>query len=179
MAPVFFSTYFMSNTTINTLGINYFHFELQRIPTVVYNCTEASLPNLTMAAAEQPTTLGIPVKRPIGKYNFEDLVITFMVDENLVNWLEIYRWMRALGNIDDDCTNNSLSFNSWMTTATLYLTKGTYKDNRKVIFHEIFPIGLSGLKFTSSANSASPQYASARFSYTYYRFDPDPGSPSS
>ena len=177
MAPVFFSTYFMSNTTINTLGINYFHFELQRIPTVVYNCTEASLPNLTMAAAEQPTTLGIPVKRPIGKYNFEDLTITFMVDENLVNWLEIYRWMRALGNIDDDCTNNSLSFNSWMTTATLYLTKGTYKDNRKVIFHEIFPVGLSGLKFTSTAVSAAPQYATAIFSYTYYRFDPDPGSP--
>ena len=85
--------------------------------------------------------------------------------------------MRALGNIDDDCTNNSLSFNSWMTTATLYLTKGTYKDNRKVIFHEIFPVGLSGLKFTSTAGSAAPQYATARFSYTYYRFDPDPGSP--
>jgi hypothetical protein len=178
MAPVFFSTYFMANTPINTLGINYFHFEMQRIPTVIYNCTEVNLPNLTMAAVEQPTTLGIPVKRPIGKYNFEDLTITFMVDENLVNWLEIYRWMRALGNIDDDCTNNSLNFRDWMTTATLYLTKGTYKDNKKVIFYEIFPIGLSGLKFSSTANSAVPQYASARFSYTYYRFDPDPGNPS-
>ncbi len=168
----------MANTPINTLGINYFHFEMERIPTVIYNCTDVNLPNLSMAAVDQPTTLGIPVKRPIGKYNFEDLTLTFMVDENLNNWLEIYRWMRALGNIDDDCTNNSLSFNSWTTTASLYLTKGTYKDNKKVIFHEIFPIGLSGLKFSSSASAATPQYASARFSYTYYRFDPDPGNPS-
>ena len=177
MAPVFFSKYNMANNQINPLAVNYFHFEIQRLPGVVFNCTEANLPNLSMAVLEQPTTLGIPVKRPSSKYSFDDFLISFIVDENLTNWLEIYRWMRALGNIDDDCTYNSLAFNSWMTTAILYLTKSTYKDNRKVIFENVFPVALSGLKFSSVAQTYSPQYATARFSYTYYRFDPDPGSP--
>ncbi len=176
MAPVFFSTQYMPGNNISNLGQNFFHFELARIPNIIYNVQEVALPNLTMADQDQPTTLGIPIKRPIGAYKFDNLQISFLVDENMNNWLEIYKWMRHLGNIDSDCTNNSLPFSRWMTTATLHITKGTYKDNLKVIFQEIFPIALSGLRFTSTAASYQPQIATATFSYTYYRFEPDPGN---
>ncbi len=174
MAPVFFSTQFMAGNLISNLGSNYFHFEIARLPTVVYNCQEVNLPSLSHSPADQPTTLGIPIKRPIGKYDFADLQLSFIVDENMVNWFEIYTWMRQLGNIDDDCTYNSLPFNKWTTQAKLYITKGTYNDNIIVNFYEVFPTFLGGLKFVSTDQSYSPQYAAVKFAYTYYDFTPQP-----
>ncbi len=176
MAPVFFSTQFMSFTEISTLGQNYFRFELSRIPTVEYYTQEANLPNLILEAQDQPTTLGIPVKRPIGAYKFENLTLSFLVDEKMTNWLEIYKWMRHLGNIDSDNYNNELPFESWESNAYLHLTKGTYNDNIKVIFHQVFPVALSGLKFMTDAPSNAVQKATVTFAYTYYSFDPDPGA---
>lgn len=179
MAPVFFSTQNMPGTSISNLGVNYFHFEMSRIPNIVYNIQEASLPGIRHLEQDQPTTLGIPVKRPIGAYKFDSFTLSFLVDENMQNWFEIYRWMRGLGNIDDDCTYNQYNnkFENMTTLGTLHITKGTYKDNIKVKFFNMFPTALSGLKFTSTANSYQPQYASVTFEYTYYSFEPDPGSP--
>ena len=154
---------------------------MARIPNVIYTIQEAVLPGIRQFDADQPTTLGIPVKRPIGRYAFENFTISFIVDENMKNWLEIYRWMRGLGNIDDDCTYNTYQnkFENMTTYGFLYLTKGTYKDNIKIKFHNMFPVALSGMKFTTTAASHQAQYASATFSYTYYSFDPDPGNPPS
>lgn len=168
----------MPGNNISNLGQNFFHFELERIPTVIYNVQEITLPNFSMSEQDQPTTLGIPIKRPIGAYKFDNLSLSFLVDENMKNWFEIYKWMRNLGNIDSDCENNSLPFNQWMTVATLHITKGTYNDNIKVIFKEIFPIALSGLRFSSTGSSYQAQVATATFAYTYYYFEPDPGDAS-
>jgi len=181
MAPFFFSTYIMPGNNISNLGVNYFHFEMSRIPNVVYSIQEATLPGIRHLEQSQPTTLGIPIKRPIGAYRFDSLSLSFIVDENMSNWFEIYRWMRGLGNIDDDCTYNNYGdkFENMTTLGTLYITKGTYNDNIKVNFYNMFPTSLSGLKFTSTSNSYTPQYASVVFDYTYYSFDPDPGSPPS
>jgi hypothetical protein len=166
----------MALTEISTLGGNYFSFQIERIPNAIYYCQEVNLPTLIMETQDQPTTLGIPIKRPIGSYRFENLVMSFLVDEKMTNWLEIYRWMRHLGNIDTDYDNNQLPFDKWETMGYLNLTKGTYNDFNKVIFHGLFPIALSGLKFTTESNSHINQKATATFAYTYYSFDPDPGN---
>lgn len=152
---------------------------MSRIPNIVYNIQEASLPGIRHLEQDQPTTLGIPVKRPIGAYKFDSFTLSFLVDENMQNWFEIYRWMRGLGNIDDDCTYNQYNnkFEKMTTLGTLHITRGTYKDNIKVKFFNMFPTALSGLKFTSTANSYQPQYANVTFEYTYYSFEPDPGIP--
>lgn len=176
MAPVFFSTQFMSFTEISTLGQNYFTFDLPRTPNVVYYCQEVNLPTLILESQDQPTTLGIPIKRPIGAYRFENLTLSFLVDEQMMNWLEIYKWMRHLGNIDTDDTNNELAFEDWTTLGVLNITKGTYKTLKKVYFHELYPVSLSGIRFTTEAQSNVPIKASVTFAYTYYSFDPDPGS---
>jgi hypothetical protein len=167
----------MSN--ISYLGQDYFKFELSRIPGVIFASQQVTLPGIAMSDADQPTTLGIPIKRPIGAYRFQNFEMTFLVDEQMKNWLEIYKWMRAMGNIDDDCTNNSLNFSQWMTDGNLYVTNGNYRNVLTVTFKEIFPIALSGLKFISTSATYEPQMASATFAYTYYTFSPDPGNPSS
>ena len=178
MAPVFFSTQFMpfTDTEISPLGQNYFRFETARIPSVSYYTQEVNLPNLFQEAQDQPTIFGIPIKRPIGAYKFENLTLSFLVDEKMQNWFEIYKWMRHLGNIDSDNRNNELRFDEFMTTGYLYITKGTYNDNIKVIFHNMFPVALSGLKFITDSPSNVAQKATASFAYTYYSFDPDPGA---
>ena len=73
-----------------------FKFTLTKAPKVDFFSKSVSIPNLTLGAAIQTNYLrDIPV--PGDKLQYGDLDIDFFIDENLENYLEIERWMRALG----------------------------------------------------------------------------------
>ena len=55
---------------------------------------------MSLGIANQPTYLkDIPV--PGDKIVFEDLTLRFIVDEDLVNYTEIYNWIKGLGYPED------------------------------------------------------------------------------
>ena len=73
-----------------------FVFNLKKTPATNFFVTRASLPGLNLAFAEVPTPF---VKMPVPgeKIQFNDLSVTFKVDEDMRNWNEIFDWMVALG----------------------------------------------------------------------------------
>ena len=80
----------------NFLSVIGFKFALERCPKVDFYCNAANLPSITLGVAEQPSYLrNIPV--PGDKIQFEDLQISFIVDEHMENYLEIYDWITGLG----------------------------------------------------------------------------------
>ena len=73
-----------------------FKFTLKRSPAAAFFCNQANIPDITLGIAEQPTYLrDIPI--PGDKIQFGDLRITFLVDEDLTNFMEIQNWIRGLG----------------------------------------------------------------------------------
>ena len=73
-----------------------FKFALKRAPGVAFFCNEANIPSMDLGIAEQPSYLrNIPT--PGDKIEFGDLSIRFLVDEDLVNYMEIDKWIRGLG----------------------------------------------------------------------------------
>lgn len=161
----------MSTTPIthNALLINYFQFVLDRVPNITYFCQSANLPGIVFGVAEQPTTLGYPVKVPTGSFRFEDLELTFRVDENLTNWREIHTWIKSSGNYESD--ENTLPYKQKTSDAYLLLTNSTYNPKIKIHFRHVFPIALSGLVFNTTAQDSFEMTASVKFAFTGYEIE--------
>jgi len=155
--------------THNALLVNYFHFVLSRVPNMTYFCQSANLPGIVFGSVEQPTNLGHPVKVPTGAFRFEDLELTFRVDENLTNWREIHSWIKSIGNYDSDL--DTLSYLDKTSTANLIITNSKYKPKWSINFAHVFPTALSGLIFNTTAQDSFEMSATVKFAFTGYEIE--------
>ena len=73
-----------------------FKFTLNRARKVSFFSNSANIPGINLGVAQQPTYLK-DLDIPGDKLVFDDLVIRFLVDEDLENYMEIQNWMRGLG----------------------------------------------------------------------------------
>lgn len=155
--------------TNNYLATNYFRLEITRLPTVTYFCQTASLPALTLTPAEQPTAVGLFPKWIGGKYNFEDFTVSFVVDENMKNWLEVFEWMKDIGTMES-LTNaiDRKQTQDFFSDILIVVTNSVYKPKYHIRFKDAFPIALSGIDFNSTLTENEPVIATATFTYTSY-----------
>ena len=158
-----------SSGTHNPLLVNYFQFVLDRVPNMVYFCQSVNLPGVGFGVADQPTTMGYPVKIPTGAFRFQDLELSFRVDENLTNWLELHNWIRTSGNYTSD--TSTLPYNQKTTGATLLITNSSYKPKLKVIFKHVFPQFISGINFAVNTPSSTEAIAAVKFAHTGYTIE--------
>ena len=155
--------------TNNYLGVNYFQLEITRTPTVTYFCQTASLPSLTLTPVEQPSTLGLRPKWIGGQYAYEDLQVSFLVDEDMKNWMEVYRWMEEIGNLGDmDNVIAGEQNMDFFSDITLLVTNSSYKPQYRVQFKKAFPIAISGINFNTASMDTEPILATATFTYDNY-----------
>ena len=167
-------------TDRNFLSIVGFKFVLERCPKVDFYCNAANLPAISLGVAEQPSYLrNIPV--PGDKMQFADLQISFMVDEHMENYLELYKWITNLGfpeSLDQYASlresKNLLPDNDPSDTfnersdATLIILSSDFNPTVKVKFRDLFPTELSGVPFDSKAEQQEYYTATATFKYTMF-----------
>lgn len=151
----------------NFLTNNKFQFKLSRCPTVTYFCQRANIPSLAFGTSIQSNPSGIPIRRPGTAFNYEDLQVGFIVDEDLVNWLEIHEWMRSLG-VSYEYPHETIDEPQKVATGHLLITNSNYKPIILVNFRNIYPVFLSGIDFDSALPDTDAVIATATFSYTHY-----------
>ena len=77
-----------------------YRFSIIQLPKVQFFTTACNIPGVNMGDAIFPTPFkDIPVLPD--KVTFENLVITFLVDEKLQNYQELFRWIMAIGFPED------------------------------------------------------------------------------
>jgi hypothetical protein len=135
-------------------------------------CQRANLPGIKVPDLTQPTSMGTTIPVPSLIAGFEPLAVEFIVDENMDNWISVYRWIKNITNIRDD-THDNQDYEKWHTTATLSIFSSPYSLNGcneaiKINFENVIPVALGGLNFQSDNTDAVIQKASAQFKYSYY-----------
>ena len=160
-----------------------FKLILTKTPKVDFLCQSANIPQLSMGTAVQPSYLkDIPV--PGDKVLYDDLTVSFLVDEKMENYLSIYKWMTGLGypeslgqydqlRKDDIRTNASVSDEGdplyfQYSDATLQILSSNYRPSIHVNFKDEFPISLSTLDFDVTTRDYSFFTASVTFKYTIF-----------
>jgi len=165
----------------NFLSVVGFKFLLNRCPKVDFYCNTANIPEVILGTAVQRTYLkDIPV--PGDKLQYGDLNITFMVDEDMENYLQIYQWITSLGFPESISQFSELKdtdrllpekpvagdhFNE-RSDATLMILNSDYNPSVKIKFKDVFPVSLSAVPFNVTAEAQQYYTATASFRYTIF-----------
>ena len=155
-----------------------FKFILGRTPNVDYFCQSASIPQVEIGVREITT----PVKEyslPGDKMTFGDLNLRFLVNEDLDNYYEIYKWLKGLTNpkhqknfqtylASVDEKGRPEEFDRMMSDARLLILNSNYNTISTINFFNIFPTSLTTLEFDASATDVNYLTAEVNFKYTLY-----------
>lgn len=159
----------------NLQAVDWFKFDIKRAPSLSYFCQTVKLPNIQSEPAIQKTPfIDIPI--PGDQIEFQPLSVSFRVDDNFQNWLELHNWMLAITNTLGKSKERIVVENNPQYTGygikselTLYCLNSQKVPSLVFIFHDAFPIALGGLDFDTQV-TGDVQYvqAMASFAYTYY-----------
>ena len=160
-----------------------FKFVITKAPKADFFSNSANIPGINLGFAEQPTYLkNIPVAGD--KLTYEDFNLTFFVDENLINYMEIHNWMKGLGfpesiqqfidlKRSDEYApeNNAKNALNEYSDATLIIYNSNFNEISKVHFKDVFPVSLSTIEFDATAGDINYVVATATFKYSIYNIE--------
>lgn len=157
---------------INFLSPMKFRFFIKKTPHLNFFTQQVNLPSIELP----PTSYENPwvvIPEAGDHIVYEDLKVSFKVDEDLENYLEIHNWIRGLGFPTDFKEYKDLkekkSYTGEGLVSDISLMMLSNKDNPifEVTYIDAFPYYLSGIQF-SSTNKENQVTATAHFKYTYY-----------
>ena len=156
-----------------------FKFSLKRAPGVAFFCNQANIPSIDLGIAEQPTWLK-NIDVPGDKIQFGDLSLRFLVDEDLVNYMELQRWIRGLGYPEDMDEFRKLEGEAVLpanfgqagdniySDGTLQILSSNLVPQFQVVFSDLFPYSLSTVTFDATDTDIEYFTADVSFKYTIY-----------
>lgn len=161
---------------LNILADNAYHFEIANLPMFSLFAQTFELPGVNLGQASRPTPLS-DVPEPGDKVTFNDLMVTFLVDEGLQNYKEIWKWIMHLGYPQNTKEyRNLVQGNSPYTRKSdirLNVLTNKFNISQPVIFVDAFPYSISGIVFNSANPEVEHPVATASFVYSLYYFDGD------
>ena len=108
------------------------------------------------------------VKNP-SKLDFDELSITFVIDEDMNNWLEIFNWMRSSTNVEN--YEEFRSPNTHLSTANLIILNSAKNPKINVTFEGLYPRTLGSIDFSTTLVDPEPFQCTATFAYRNYNIE--------
>ena len=165
-----------------------------RLPKTTWFCTAANVPGITLGEAQYATPMSDMFVTG-DKLTFETLNITFLVDEELQNYRELWDWLVGMGSPvshsqwettlakgdgairtfstpdADPRTKSTYEESNLYSDATLIVYSSKNQPKVEVKFKNMFPTSLSSLEYSQEATDVEYFKASATFRYLYYEFE--------
>lgn len=158
---------------LNYLSSLNYKFQIKRAPHVNFFIQKVTIPRLYLKPIETPNPfVTIPVGGDHLSYDF--LSVTFKVDEELNNYLQIHNWIRALGKPTSFEEYASIAQKPIWTgdgltsDVTVSILSNIKTMNYDVTYIDAFPVNLSQLEFSTTDTDIKYLEATAHFRFTYY-----------
>ena len=159
---------------------------------VEFFTTQANIPGISLGESVFPTPFKqIPLQGD--ELTFDNLEITFIVDEKLNNYRELHQWLVGIGfpkartqfssfrkdesqtfptveSVKGDVTNPGTPSGIQAMFGDATLTVMTSKNNpvMEVRFSDLYPVALGGLAFNQQETDINYLTATATFTYKLY-----------
>ena len=174
------STPMFSPDSKNFLSPVGFKFLIQRIPTVEFFCQTVNIPEISIGSRQIETRVKA-YDTPGDKMTFGDLNLTFMINENMDNYYEIYKWLKGMTNPkhEEEFANylrgvyepgRPTDYQKITTDARLLVLDSNFNSITSVVFENLFPVSLSGVRLSADATDIDYVTADVSFKYTLLEF---------
>jgi hypothetical protein len=172
-------TQFCAPENTSLLNPNEFRFFLHRAPYLTFFVQTVKLPDISLEPVKEDnpfTTLNVPGDHII----WDTLPVTFLVDEDLRGWQEMYHWMRGMGfpaTFDEykaykkEIEGNGPKKSIWeaMTSDISVFTNTGHKNlNIEFLFQNGHPIRLTAPKLDTTNPDQPVVTSTCTFAYTLY-----------
>jgi hypothetical protein len=162
----------------NQLHPNKFIVSFTALPTIEYWAQSVYIPGLSIGEAIRNTPF-IDLYSPGDKLNINPFSMTFIVDEDLKGWIEVYTWMRNMTFPKDFSEYRKLPTRPGayvapqpqFSDATLVVLDSKQNPHIRVKFQNCWPTNLSDNLLSSSATPDQPLTADATFRFDLYEIE--------
>ena len=150
-----------------------FKFTIKKAPHVNFFIQKVNVPEIVLKSLIVPNQF-VNVPYPGDHIDYSVLRLTFKVDEDLQNYLEVHNWIKELGKPKDFEGYKAISTRKDWTGESIYsdisvmVLSSTKMANYEIVYTDAFPTSLSGLNFTTVDTDVNYIEATAVFKYTYY-----------
>ena len=175
-----------------------FSFGIHQLPKVQFFSTAATIPAIALSDVVIPTPFkSIPMMGD--QLTFDNLSVSFIVDEYLENYLSIHEWLTAIGfpknrkqfsEFKTNISNTPIGARSSASTSTdigdvqaaspnnalfsdATLTILSNKNNPivNVFFRDLYPVAMTALDYNQAATDVEYLTASIDFAYQIYEIE--------
>lgn len=163
-------------TNKNMLSPLGFSFSIQRLPNMNFFVQSVTLPGITAQTIDVPSPLK-SVPFPGDKIDYSELEVTFKIDEDMNNYIEVFNWIRALGFPDNQQQYKELEEQPSYTgggiysDATLTILSSAMNPNIRIEITELFPVTLTPIEMSAIQGDVEYLEATASFRFLGYTFN--------
>lgn len=140
----------------------------ENYPNIQYFAQSVSHPSVSVSEVEAPyQRRNVPI---IGdKILFDEVQFTFLVDEDMKSYEEMFAWLNRIVN-DEYKTSAGTLLSGIGSEADITVTILSSHNNAKkqIRYVNAFPVNVTGIEFAATNTEISPLTFSAGFRYSYF-----------
>lgn len=166
---------FASNTPQNTsiLQLTKFTFIFPDMPYLKYFCQTAEIPGVSTGEIAVPTPFSTTYRHG-EKLEYQPLVVTAMIDEDLRVWEETFKWLSSLTRPEsfDQYPRKTLNdktplyFDGYLTVNT-----NANRPNMRIKFLNCHPLSIGAISFDTKTNADNIPTCDFTFRYDHFQID--------
>ena len=151
-------------------------FHVKKCPHVNFFCQAWNLPGFGAPAVPENPNPWLTLAETYDHLQYENLVCTFKVDEKMMNYLQIYSWMKGIGFPDDFDqyaeleSKPRISEEGLRSDILVQIMDSNQLPKFNVNFHDAMPINIGALQFDSRMSDDIP-FLTVDATFKYNGFD--------
>jgi hypothetical protein len=164
---------------VGTSNLNYFNNQSFQLnvpvcPLLSGFVQMVNIPSISIGEVGVETSL-VQIKHPGDKLTYGTLTVTFLLNEDLSNWFQVYEWMSALGfperheqYVEFMEKKKSLDgYDTPTTTGKLILYNNNNIQMKIMSFYDLFPVNLIEIPMTTTDTVTNHPAGIVDFQFTY------------
>lgn len=160
----------------NFLSAFGFRFQIKKTPNLNFFVQSVNIPGISLIPLDQPNPFAkIPYSGD--HIDFNNMSVSFKVDEDLENYLEIHNWIRQLGFPDNYSQYKQIASQGLtsglgiVSDISIMILSSSRNPTFEVIFKDAFPVSLSDILFNTTNPDVDYIAADVSFKYTSYKIE--------
>jgi hypothetical protein len=144
---------------------------IKRLPTTAFTIQTVPIPNVRLGALPEATPF-VAIPKAGSQLVYDELRVKFLVDKDLVNYLEIYKWLTDLGTERSFWEYRQIVMEPGTgvtSDVTVYILDAKKNPVFQVHFFTCVPTSLGGLVF--DATTPRMDYLQAEMTLAFRSYD--------
>jgi len=152
-------------TNFSALSPNRFRVVINLFPQLSFFAQKVVLPGITMGQNTMPTNKNLQWSTPGDTLHYDDLVISFMIDEDMIAYRILKKWQ-------EEMTLEELPGRRFSDLSIMVMTNNS-TNNLEYRFMDTYPVLMSGLLLDTAQDENVPFTVDVSFKHSHFEIRPE------